>query len=188
MRFMTFGLSSLGHSMTFIDHLDSCVPFAGSSSFSCTLGLRPLASCLLYTHFPGGSIYPEDFQFHLCTDNLWILFPLHISPLNARLVLLSPPGCLISIFKHKMSKTELLFFSPGPVPPLPYCSSWQVCPSSWPGQTMASSFSFPHIPQPIWQQSLCFYLWCMSRIQQRLLTSALVHTTNISHWNYCIVS
>lgn len=140
-------------------HLDSCAPFADSSSFFCTLGLRPLAFSLLYTHFPG--VVPsilKTFSFTYVLMTSVFVFPPHISPLNTRPLLPSPPGCLRSIFKHKLSRTELLFFPPSSAPPLPYRSSGQVYPSMWLRSNSGFSFSFTHILQPIQQQALCFYL------------------------------
>lgn len=140
---MTFGLSSLGHSMTFMTILTPVFPLQVLLPFLVLWGSGlwpPVFSTLISLVVPP-ILKTVSFTYVLMTCEF--IFPLHISPLNARLVLLSPPGCLISIFKHKMSKTELLFFSPGPVPPLPNRSSWQVCPSSWPRSSNDVLLLFP---------------------------------------------
>lgn len=131
MRFVSFSLSSLGHATTFMAILTPVFPLQVLLPFLAFWGSGfwpPVFSTLTSLVVPS-ILKTSRITYVLMTCEF--VFPLHISPLKARLVLLSPPGCLISIFKHKMSKTELLFFSPGPAPPLPYHSSWQVYPSSW---------------------------------------------------------
>lgn len=85
----------------------------------------PLFSPLTTLMIPS-SLRTFSFTYVLMTCKF--LFPSHASPLNARVVFLSPPGCLISIFKHKMSKMELLFSPQTLLPPLPHLSSWQIHP------------------------------------------------------------
>lgn len=131
MRFVSFGLSSLSHAMTFMAILTPMFPLQVLLPFLAfwASGLWPPVFSTLTSLVVPPILKTSRITYVLMACEF--VFPLHISPLNARLVLLSPPGCLISIFKHKMSKTELLVFSRGPAPPLPCHRSWQVYPSSW---------------------------------------------------------
>lgn len=113
--FVIVSLSSHSHGMIFTAILTP-VSFADFSSFLCihALGLRLLASSL--HSLPWWS--HQVLQLSV-SPIYWLLTncPSHISPLNMILVFLCSPGCLTNIFKYKVSKTELLFFSPNPVPP-----------------------------------------------------------------------
>lgn len=103
-------------------HLDFCASFAVSSCFPCIhaggSGLQPqlpLFSPLTVLMIPS-SLRTSSFTYILMTCKY--LFLSHASALKARLFFLSPPGCLISILKYKMSKNELLLFPANPAAPL----------------------------------------------------------------------
>lgn len=95
---LTFILASLGHAMTF------------------TAILTPVFPVQILLPFPepwGSGLWPPVFSVRTALEIPFVLktfgvtyalmthefvFPRHISPLNARLVFVSSPGCLISTF------------------------------------------------------------------------------------------
>ena len=107
-----------------------------------------------------------------------VLFPFHASPLNARLVFIGLPGCLISIFKHKMSKMKFLFFLSNPAP-FPF-----------PSQFMADPFlQFARVKK--WSHpSLAFILhvqsisWHLASVFKACLESATFHHHPSSNHQY----
>lgn len=113
-RLVTFSLSSRSHRMTCMAALTS-VPSAGSPSLPCTHGGAgrgpPLCSPLT------ALVIPSCLRTFRCTCALMtcksVFLPQHLSS-ECQIC-----WCLISIFKQKVSKTELPCSSPSSAPPSP---------------------------------------------------------------------
>ena len=146
MRFVTFTLSSHSHGKTFMATLTSVSPLQVLPPSPVLIEV-PLFSLLTTPVIPS---FLRTFSFTYVLLTCKVLFPFHASLLNARLVFTGLPGCLISIFKHKMSKMEFLFFLSNPVP-LPSPSQFMADPS----------LQFAHVKK--WSHlSLAFTLYVQS--------------------------
>ena len=120
----------------------------------------------------------RTFSFTYVLLTCKVLFPFHASPLNARLVFIGLPGCLISIFKHKMSKMKFLFFLSNPAP-FPFPSQFMADPSLQ--FAHVKKWSHPFLAFILHVQSIS---WHLASVFKACLESATFHHHPSSNHQY----